>query len=192
MRVICFGDSNTYGYDPRDPLGSRYAAQDRWVDILAVKTGWQIRNRGENGRQIPHRSGAVEQAARMLRANGPVDVLVIMLGTNDLLQGASAEDAAARMDAFLAQIRPLSERVLLVAPPMAAGEWVLGNELRENARLAAALKALAAQRQIAFADASHWQTDLAFDGVHLTEAGHRRFAEKIWAALKALVNENGE
>ena len=114
MRIICFGDSNTYGYDPRDPLGGRYDAKNRWVEILAAQTGWQVRNRGENGRQIPHRLGTVEQAVRMLRANGHVDALVVMLGTNDILQGASAEDAAERMDAFLEQVLPLCGRVLLV------------------------------------------------------------------------------
>ena len=41
MRVCCFGDSNTYGYDPRSFLGGRYAAENRWVDILQSKTGWK-------------------------------------------------------------------------------------------------------------------------------------------------------
>ena len=37
MNVICFGDSNTYGYDPRSWLGGRYDPDSRWVDILAPK-----------------------------------------------------------------------------------------------------------------------------------------------------------
>ena len=36
MNVICFGDSNTYGYDPRSYLGGRYDPDSRWVDILAI------------------------------------------------------------------------------------------------------------------------------------------------------------
>ena len=192
MRIICFGDSNTYGYDPRDPLGGRYDAKNRWVEILAAQTGWQVRNRGENGRQIPHRLGTVEQAVRMLRANGHVDALVVMLGTNDILQGASAEDAAERMDAFLEQVLPLCGRVLLVAPTMDSGEWVTQNQIRENGRLGAALAALASRRGMAFADASSWPVELAFDGVHLTEAGHRCFAEKILEVLQALLPERGE
>lgn len=40
MEVICFGDSNTYGYDPRSYFGGRYDADSRWVDILAAQTGW--------------------------------------------------------------------------------------------------------------------------------------------------------
>ena len=41
MNVICFGDSNTYGYDPRSYLGGRYDPDSRWVDILAMRPGGQ-------------------------------------------------------------------------------------------------------------------------------------------------------
>ena len=37
MNIICFGDSNTYGYDPRGYFGGRYDADSRWVDILAAE-----------------------------------------------------------------------------------------------------------------------------------------------------------
>ena len=36
MRLICFGDSNTYGYDPRSFFGGRYPG--RWTDLLAENT----------------------------------------------------------------------------------------------------------------------------------------------------------
>ena len=48
MNVICFGDSNTYGYDPRCYFGGRYDADSRWVDILATETGWTVYNMGQN------------------------------------------------------------------------------------------------------------------------------------------------
>ena len=37
MKMLCFGDSNTYGYDPRSYFGGQYPAQHRWVDLLAQK-----------------------------------------------------------------------------------------------------------------------------------------------------------
>ena len=82
MKVICFGDSNTYGYDPRGYFGGRYDADSRWVDILAANTGWTISNMGQNGQEIP-------SAAPNLPAD--TDLLIVMLGTNDLLQGCSPD-----------------------------------------------------------------------------------------------------
>ena len=53
MKVLCYGDSNTYGYDTRGFFGDRYPAECRWVDILARKLNWEIQNEGQNGREIP-------------------------------------------------------------------------------------------------------------------------------------------
>ena len=169
MRIFCFGDSNTYGYDPRGYWGGRYAPQDRWVDLLAKKTGWDLINHGQNGRTIPHSFQPAQ----------PVDWIILMLGTNDLLQGASAAETAARMDALLQRLN--QRNVLLVAPPpMKYGAWVSQETLiQESAKLAAAYADLAQRYQIPFADASEWNVELAFDGVHFTEAGHHTFADCI-------------
>ena len=116
MNVICFGDSNTYGYDPRSYLGGRYAADSQWVDILAEKTGWTVRNLGENGREIPSTA-----------PNFPADtdLLIVMLGTNDLLQGRSPEQAAVSLKRFLSGISLDRSKILLIAPPpMTLGAWV--------------------------------------------------------------------
>lgn len=53
INIICFNDSNTYGYAPRDYLDGRYDVDSRWVDILATATGWTISNMGQNGPEIP-------------------------------------------------------------------------------------------------------------------------------------------
>ena len=96
MRVICYGDSNTYGYDPRSYLGDRYPADCRWVDLLANMTGWEVKNAGENGREIPRRESELQRVLRMLSADN-ADLLIVMLGGNDLLQGADSAIAAERM-----------------------------------------------------------------------------------------------
>ena len=53
MTVLCYGDSNTYGFDPRSWLGERYPADVRWTGLLARKTGGTILEEGQNGREIP-------------------------------------------------------------------------------------------------------------------------------------------
>ena len=126
MRILCFGDSNTYGYDPRGFFGDRYGAEDRWVDLLAKQTGHEIINAGANGREIPRNPYAL----RLLNEHAPVDIFLVMLGTNDLLQGASAKEAAALMETLLATLLPHCKEILLVAPPpMKRGAWVPTDEL---------------------------------------------------------------
>lgn len=181
MRILCFGDSNTYGYDPRGYLGDRYGAEDRWVDLLAKQTGHQVINAGVNGRQIPRNPYAI----RLLTEHAPVDVFPVMLGTNDLLHGASAREAAALMEAFLIPLLPHCGQILLIAPPpMKRGAWVPTDALvAESLRLSQEYKLLSRKLNIPFVDTLNWNIELAFDGVHFTEAGNHRFAQNIKKAL---------
>ena len=182
VRILCFGDSNTYGYDPRGFFGDRYGAEDRWVDLLAKQTGWEVINAGANGREIPRNPYAL----RLLTEHAPVDIFLVMLGTNDLLQGGSAKEAAARMEAFLNPLLQHSKQILLVAPPpMKRGAWVPTDGLvTESIQLAEEYKLHAQKLGISFVDTCHWNIELTFDGVHFTEAGHHTFAENLRKELR--------
>ena len=182
MNVLFYGDSNTFGYDPRSLLGSRYEPANRWVDILAVQTGWAVINAGQNGREIPRRSFETAAARELICRHAP-DLTVVMLGTNDLLQGAEPDIVAARMASFLQQ---LPHSLFLVAPPpLQRGTWVTDDELVARSRLLGSHYRVLAQRLgISFADAADWGVELTFDGVHFSECGHHTFAQKI---LKELI-----
>ena len=182
MRILCFGDSNTYGYDPRGFFGDRYGTEDRWVDLLAKQTGHEVINAGANGREIPRNPYAL----RLLTEHAPVDIFLMMLGTNDLLQSASAKEAADRMEAFLNPLFPHCKQILLVAPPpMKRGAWVPTDALvAESIRLGEEYKLLAEKLNIPFVDTRNWNIEHAFDGVHFTETGHRTFAENLGKELR--------
>ena len=177
MNVICFGDSNTYGYDPRGYFGGRYDADSRWVDLLAEKAGWTVHNLGQNGREIP-------SSAPPFPAD--TDLLIVMLGTNDLLQGKNPEQAAGRLERFLSGISLERSKLLLIAPPpMVLGEWVPSQQLIDDSRAFSGLcQALAERLGIRFADAGNWNIPLAYDGVHFTEQGHRAFAAGLLEELR--------
>ena len=177
MKIICFGDSNTYGYDPHSYLGGRYDADSRWVDILAAETGWTVCNMGQNGREIP--STAPDFPA-------DTDLLIVMLGTNDLLQGRSPEQAAVSLKRFLSGISLDRSKILLIAPPpMTLGAWVPSPQLIDDSHTFARLcRFLAEHLGICFADAGKWDIPLAYDGVHFTEQGHSAFAAGLLEELK--------
>lgn len=179
MNVTCFGDSNTYGYDPRSFLGGRYDPDHRWVDILAAETGWTVYNMGQNGREIP---------TSLPSLPSDTDLLILMLGTNDLLQGLAPEAATAKLERFLHKIPLPPEQILLIAPPpMALGEWVPSQRLIDHSRTFAQNCAALAQRLgIPFANAGDWNIPLSYDGVHFTQEGHRVFAAGLLNVLSTL------
>ena len=182
MRILCFGDSNTYGYDPRGFFGDRYGAGDRWVDLLAKQTGHECINASANGREIPRNPYAL----RLLTEQQEVDIFLVMLGTNDLLQGASAKETATRMEAFLNQLLPRCKSILLVSPPPTKrGAWVPTDGLvTESIQLAEEYELLAEKLKITFVDTRHWNIDLTYDGVHFTKEGHHTFAENLGKELR--------
>lgn len=178
MKLLCFGDSNTYGYDPCSPFGGRYSAEVRWVDRLALSLGCECINAGENGREIPGHEWEVRYFGQLLKTHQP-DCAIIMLGSNDLLQGNSAEDVVNRMEQFL-ETADQAKILLIAPPPMQWGEWVTSQELIDaSGALSRGYKALSARLGIGFADAGDWNISLAFDGVHFSEDGHRTFAEGL-------------
>lgn len=174
MKILCYGDSNTWGYDPRSYFGSRYPQP--WPELLAEETGWQVCNQGENGRVIPKSPEFFPE---------DVDLLILMLGTNDLLQSAGAETAAARMERFLRTISMEGRRILLVAPPpLTLGAWVPDTGLVEESRsFRLKLRDLSQALGTRFADAGDWNIPLAYDGVHFTQEGHRAFAKGLYNYL---------
>lgn len=191
-RIVCFGDSNTYGYDPRSYLGGRYPASVRWTALLG-EAGWDLINEGENGRCIPRRRRDIDALVQAVH-RAEAGTVVVMLGSNDLLQRPvpSAEACAEQMERALTALlegAPASCKVLLTAPPpMGPGTWVDDPGTREESRrLAGCYEALARRLGIPFADAGLWDVELSFDGVHFSEGGHRAFAEGMGKVLEGLV-----
>ena len=186
MKILCFGDSNTYGYDPRSYFGGQYPAQHRWVDLLAQKLNCKAVNAGENGREIPRREWELQRFDLMLSHQKPLNLLLVMLGSNDLLQGNSVEAVTQRMENFLARIPLEPSQIVLIGPPrMQPGAWITDNRLLEDCvRLNAAYQTVAEKLGIRFVDATNWDIEVTFDGVHYSEKGHQTFAENLYLALK--------
>jgi len=186
MRILCFGDSNTYGYDPSMYSSMRYSAAERWVDILAEQTGWEVINAGQNGRSIPHQAYETEQAEELIKNNEPLDLLIVMLGGNDMRCGASPEESRERMRAFLMLMMPMCAEIMLIAPPIVKrGTWVTDDAAIERSRcLIEEYRQLAEDIGVLFADSSQWGIELTFDGVHFTAIGHKIFAKALLEEIK--------
>lgn len=132
MNILCYGDSNTYGYDPAD--GMRYPPEVRWPCVLQrLLPQDRIVEEGCNGRTAaftpedePWKDGRSYLPA-CLNSHKPLDLVILMLGSNDLKRvfRASPEDIAAGIHEiletialFLKEKQGFAPRVLLIAPPV--------------------------------------------------------------------------
>ena len=189
-RILCLGDSNTYGYDPRSYGGGRYPEDVRWTGLLQSGE-YELINRGQNGLCIPRRRACPALKA-LLDSLQPLDAAIVMMGGNDLLTGADAAVAAERMETLLLFLRESAPetRLLLIAPPhVQPGEWVPGPEMiEETKRLTREARELAGRLGVDFADADDWGVALSFDGVHFTEEGHAAFARGLQKLLDGWEN----
>ena len=201
-RILFFGDSNTYGYEPGEYFGGRYPASVRWPDRLAndLADESEMLPGGMNGRCIPEMPYEKAYVDALIDHAGRLDVFAVMLGTNDVIltHRPNAETAERSMDKFLTYLKERNDlpEILLIAPPAMAeaalADPVMAPYVAETKKLAGLYKALAEKHQVAFADADSWAIDMAFDHAHLSREGHRVFAERMGAYLRAFAPSHRE
>jgi lysophospholipase L1-like esterase len=197
--VLCYGDSNTWGSDPE--TGERFAPGVRWPGVLrgALGEGYWVIEEGLGGRTTvrddpiegAHKNGRAYLRA-CLESHKPIDLVTIMLGTNDLKArfAASASDIA-QGAASLAEMALRSgcgpeggaPMVVLISPP-ALGRLTDMAEMFEGAGEKARLfpghyRRFAEQYGYGFLDASGVIVSSDLDGIHLEAEEHRKLGEAV-------------
>lgn len=201
-RILCFGDSNTYGYIPSG-LG-RYEEEIRWTGRLQKKVASEaiVVEEGLCGRTTvfsdalrPGRRGS-ELLPILLESQAPLDLVIVMLGTNDckMVYGASAAVIAKGMEQLIQQIqRNLPQTQILVVSPIRLGDEVWKAEFdpefnQASVAVSKALKAeyakIAKKNGCLFLAASDYATPSVVDQEHLDETGHAALANAIYEAIR--------
>jgi lysophospholipase L1-like esterase len=205
--IVCFGDSNTHGQHPDPAVGGRHARDVRWPGVMraALGDGYEVIEEGLNGRCTvwdvpiePGRNGS-DYLAPCLLSHRPVDLVVIMLGTNDVkgIYRQSAAEIACGAGALVDIARgtlsgpgDTPPRVLLVAPvPVEltphSEMWGFGPGVEQSRRLAAMYRLMAEGKRVGFFDAGSVARVSPIDGVHLDEAGHAALGAAMARAVLA-------
>lgn len=201
--ILCFGDSLTYGFDPA--TGGRFAPPDRWPDVMAAELGSEhtVITEALPGRTTvfdspyaPARSGK-ELLAPILESHAPVDLVILMLGTNDLqapLELSARHSASGLWTlidiVFRSNAGPGAGKpsCLVVAPPAIhdakgfMGVFFAGRD-EESRALATHFQTIAGAAGAAFFAAGEVVHASAVDGVHLDagaqQALGRALAEQV-------------
>lgn len=205
-KAFFYGDSNTYGYDPAGFMGGRYPREERWTTILQdnLAQTWEVLADGMPGRSLPSVGYEWDYLRSVLREVTPLDLFAVMLGSNDILGTLrpNAEKTAAKMNDFVSFVTDFTgeaTQFLLIAPPRIelreesySASYVRGDKsyaqiyFEQGEKLAEYYEDLAGYRGILFADASKWELDFAYDGVHLSERGHALFAQKMTEVMRTI------
>lgn len=221
-RILCYGDSNTWGYMPGS--GQRFDSDTRWTGVLQELLGEEycIIEAGLNGRTTvfdspfdDYLNGKAGLGYAFLQAS-PVDLVAIMLGTNDL-KYTNAAGAARGVGALVSEIRSITNKVsssfyltnalqpekadtkiLIISPilvhpdilrisPMTVFEEEKRYEKAQG--FSAAYKNVAAQAGAWFLDAAAFAQPSDTDGIHMTAEGHKALGHAVAAKVSEIFAE---
>lgn len=212
--VLCFGDSLTWGWVPKENAvpTERYPSDVRWTGLLAEKLGDQFRviEEGLSGRTTgvddptDPRLNAATYLPSCLATHLPLDLVVLLLGTNDTKAyfHRSPFEIATGISTLLGQIAGSAggvgtaypaPKVLLVSPPP-LGEiphpWfkeLFAGAQEKSAELSRLYKAAAEFMGVAYLDAGSVISTDGVDGIHFTPQNNADLAEAIYAEIAELL-----
>jgi len=208
--ILCLGDSNTHGYcaDPSDSAdgGIRFNEKERWTCLLQSSLGaeYLVTEEGLSGRTTVfpdplHESmDALSIAYALLKSHEIIDLLIIMLGTNDTKErfNVNAAAIAVGMERLVLKAKSVDcwgekkPEILLVCPPHIGKGFhdeIMGDGcIEKSEKLAFYMKDVADRNGCYFVDADGCEFN-SIDFMHLTRKGHRQLAEILSRKVKEII-----
>ena len=209
--VLCFGDSNTYGAVPTLARTGRhrFAPDRRWPGIVRrqLGNGWEVIEEGHPSRTTLHddpiegiHKNGLKALAISLESHMPLDLVILMLGTNDLKHrfAMEASDIADSIEVLIRTVQRseagpagTAPCILVVAPPpMHEVDWLgdmfLGGAAK-SARLPRLICEAAKRTGATFVDAGEFVESSTIDGIHLDSASHRTLGVELARAIHELI-----
>lgn len=204
--ILCYGDSNTWGYNPLTQ--DRYGRDERWTGVLQNTLGsdYHIIEEGLNGRTtvwddpIEGQKNGKTYLIPCLETHKPLDLVIIMLGTNDLKKrfSVSAYDIAHGAGVLVDIVNKSAcgrmgepPKVILLAPPP-LGKLTEFAEMFEGGtekseKFSQHYSAVAQEYGCAFFDASKVIRSSDVDGVHLEKKEHQALGKAVAEAVKKIL-----
>ena len=210
--ILCYGDSNTWGYNPK--TGDRYDHMIRWPMAMAKilnrecpvdNPAWWVVEEGQNGRTscredfVEGDRNGLRQLLPILESHKPLDVIAVMLGTNDLkprfspgpydiARGVQRVVIAAQ-ESKTGPGNSAPKLIMICPPPTVASpvfKHIFGDCIELSKKLKALYRQLAKECGAIFLDAGEFVTSSSADGIHFDAEGHLSLAKAMAYIVKTL------
>jgi lysophospholipase L1-like esterase len=215
-RVMVFGDSNSWGLAPVETVipVTRYPKDVRWVGVMANQLGstYEVVNESLSGRTAASDdpsfgiSGAgmngLQYISAALASHAPLDLVVIMLGTNDIKPAFTKSPLDISLDIMriVSEVRKSTgiatnyrpPKVLIVSPPPLGKvvdiDWwrkaFPDESVKKSRELGTVLGKVSAAAGVPFFDAARVGVMDGVDGVHMTVATHKALGIAVASEVK--------
>jgi lysophospholipase L1-like esterase len=209
-RILCYGDSNTWGYIPK--TGQRYGQNIRWPSVMAdlLGKGFEIMEEGLNGRTtsfddpLEDSRNGVAYIKPCLLTNKPLDLVIVMLGSNDLKRTFN-------LTPFIITkgLGQLVERIrscicgnndkppeILIVSPIQIGESILQSDIagffdetavEKSKCLKRSFQEYAIMNGLHFLDAAQFAKPSQADGLHMDPEDHLKLAQAMKEKVLELI-----
>lgn len=207
--ILCFGDSNTWGYDAETNL--RFDEETRWTGLLAQLLGnsYRVIEEGLPGRTSVSEDPLFEGLSGFdyiypcIMSHSPLDLVIIMLGTNDTKErfGLTSYNIAQGIVRLAMKAKGIASgregktpEVLVVAPAPIGPQYInsnVGSAMGKNCsekseELSNHLAVLLKESTIHFADAGEHVSMNEIDYMHLDADGHRKMAHFMFHQIQRI------
>jgi lysophospholipase L1-like esterase len=206
--ILCYGDSNTWGFEPVSQ--NRYSGAERWTGILRQELGpdCEVIEEGLNGRTtvwddpIEGYKNGKEQLLPILTSHKPIDLVTIMLGTNDLKRrfDLGAFDIASGAGVLVEMVQKTdcgpggrAPQVLLMAPPPVAKltefDEMFEGAFEKSRQFGRHYQRVAEERGCAFLDTAGLIVSSDRDGIHFEVGEHKKLGLAVAARIRELFRQ---
>lgn len=208
--ILLYGDSNTWGFNPdfTSRENMRFPAEERWGGVMQRLLGkeYTVIEEGLSGRTTtledpaaPGRSG-LSLLAPIVQSHQPLELLVFMLGTNDMKNTyrASAADIRRGMELLIqGALNPYwwdtrrPPKLLLISPTHIRNthvhDFIDDSSAEKSYELAAQYRQLSETYGCGFLDASAVTQPSEWEGLHLNKAGHAALGGAVADAVRSIL-----
>ncbi len=201
-KILCFGDSNTYGYIPNN--GARYDKNTRWTGVLSLLSHgkFEIIEGGCNNRTAfaANPAGKIFTGYEILPEllTDDFDAVVLAIGINDtqFLYNLSSIEIASGVEKLIniVKVKSPQAKILLVAPSILTDDVLNGNfaclfdrtSIEKSRQLPLLYQKIAEKQNIEFLDLNSVAKTSSLDGLHYAPEQHLKIAQAIFTILSEL------